>query len=103
MRYQVQCGCGASAIFDNGGDQYTEGKTQAAFETWNRTHAGCSQPRLHAAAPDLLAALKALRGDSWRHTVDWGPREEREAIEAVADAAIAKAEGTAQVSGERKQ
>ena len=47
--------------------------------------------QLISAAPDLLAALVALRGDSWRHTVDWGPREEREAIEAAADAAIAKA------------
>jgi hypothetical protein len=55
---------------------------------------GAANASLIAAAPDLLAALKALRGDSWRHTVDWGPRDERHAIEEQCDAAIAKAEGT---------
>jgi hypothetical protein len=48
---------------------------------------------LHNAAPDLLVALKALRADEWRCTVDWGPRDERDAINDAADAAIAKAEG----------
>lgn len=44
-------------------------------------------------APDLLAALKALRADEWRCTVDWGPRDERDAINEAVDVAIAKAEG----------
>lgn len=48
---------------------------------------------LIAAAPELLEALKALRGDEWRCSVDWGPRLERDTINAKADAAIAKAEG----------
>jgi hypothetical protein len=47
------------------------------------------------AAGELLAALKALRRDAWRHTVDWGSPAEREAIEAQCDAAIAKAEKAA--------
>jgi hypothetical protein len=57
--------------------------------------------RLIAAAPDLLAALKALVGnDSVRYLDDEGPRgegwqsNELAAAIAAADAAIAKAEGT---------
>lgn len=55
MRYQVQCGCGASAIFDNGGNQYTESKTQWAFETWNRTHADCSKQAANKDQPGSVS------------------------------------------------
>jgi hypothetical protein len=41
------------------------------------------------AAERIVAALKALRTDAWRHTVDWGDVSEREAIEAECDAALA--------------
>lgn len=36
--------------------------------------------------------LKDLRSDEWRCTVDWGPRNEREAINVRSDAALSRLE-----------
>lgn len=49
-------------------------------------------PKIQRPDLELLEALKALRADEWRCTVDWGPRDERHAINARCDAAIAAAE-----------
>lgn len=53
---------------------------------WSRKYSGTVHCPLHAAAPDLLAALKALR--QW-HKEEY---QSNKAIDAQADAAIAKAE-----------
>jgi chromosome segregation ATPase len=41
-------------------------------------------------AEELAKALRELRGDEWRCTVDWGATAERDAINARCDAALAK-------------
>lgn len=58
----------------------------ALFRAMERCHPITRMKRM------VLDTLAALRNDEWRVTVDWGPREERDAILASVDA-ILKAHG----------